>query len=82
VTPLITIFLVALLTMEPALSVLALRTYQLTEEVTAMRLVGGCELWYFALPAQEVATFALARPRVDLIRLWPLPMQQPWCEYS
>jgi hypothetical protein len=38
-----------------SLCVLAPRTYQLADGVTALRLIGRCELWYFAPPAQEVA---------------------------
>ena len=76
----IPIFLIALLTTVQVYGVLAPRTYQLVDGVTAIRLGRGCEVWYFAQPAQPVSTFALACPRMDLMRLWPLPVMQPWSE--
>jgi len=76
----ITIFLIALLTTAQVYSVLAPRTYPLMDGVTAIRLGWGCEVWYFVRPVQPVSTFALACPRMDLIRLWPLPVMQSWFE--
>ena len=40
----------------------------------------GCELIKFGRVLQPVVTIALACPGVDMIRLWPLPVQQPWFE--
>jgi hypothetical protein len=60
---------------------LASRTYELIPGVTAMRLIKGCELDFFHdTRLQPVFTVALACPRVDYIRLWPLPIKQPWSE--
>jgi hypothetical protein len=62
-------------------SFLASRTYQLIPGVTAMKLINGCELDFFHdTSLQPVFTVALACPRVDYIRLWPLPIKQPWSE--
>lgn len=37
-----------------------------------------CELWILEKPLQLEQTIALACPGVDLIRLYPLPIVQPW----
>ena len=76
----IIVLVVAVLTFSWSHGILTPRTYQLAENVRAICLGQGCELWYFAPPAQPKSTFALACPRTDLIRLWPLPAQQPWFE--
>lgn len=74
------IILVAMLTFSQAYAVLAPRTYQIIDGVRAIWLFGGCELEYFTEPAQPVNILVLACPRMDMIRLWPLPVEQPWCE--
>ena len=43
-------------------------------------LPGSCELIKFGRALQPVVTIAMACPGVDMIRLWPLPVQQPWFE--
>lgn len=52
------------------------------EEETArdIKLIAGCELWDIVPPSQPERTLVLACPRMDGIRLWPLPLQQPWVE--
>lgn len=59
---------------------LSMRTYQPIDGVTALRLIGRCELEYFDTTLQPINTLVLSCPRVDYIRLWPLPIQQPWFE--
>jgi len=54
---------------------LAGRTEKLTEEVRTVGL-GNCALDYHA----SDTALALACPGVDYIRLWPLPVVQPWEE--
>ena len=55
---------------------LASRTHMLTEDVWTVELVAGCELDYHTTKH----TLALACPDVDYMRLWPLPVIQPWEE--
>ena len=76
----LTIFMAALLTMPWAYSMLAARTTYYVESVTTIRLVGLFELDYYDNIVQPVRTFVLACPRMDMIRLWPLPVEQPWFE--
>ena len=68
-------FLLFLLLLAP-LAGLALpgRVRRLTETVWTVRLVAGCEMDYHT-PIQAVA---LACPGVDYMRVWPLPVVQPW----
>ena len=76
----ITILLVFVITTIQLFSVLTARSYQLTEDALGHRLVADCELWDVLPPSQPVRTLVLACPGVDAIRLWPLPVQQPWDE--
>ena len=62
------------------LSVMYSRTYQLTENARALELVADCKLWDIFPPSQPSRTLVLACPGVDAIRLWPLPVEQPWVE--
>jgi hypothetical protein len=55
---------------------LAGRTKKLTEEVWTLELVADCALDYHA----SGRALALACPGVDYVRLWPLPVIQPWEE--
>jgi hypothetical protein len=50
------------------------RVRRLTETVWMVRLVAGCEADYHT----TIGAVALACPGVDYMRLWPLPMVQPW----
>jgi hypothetical protein len=40
----------------------------------------SCKLCDVLPTTQPVRPLVLACPRVDAIRLWPLPVQQPWEE--
>ena len=72
--------LVFTITLEATYGLLSSRTYSDIDGVTGFKLVGGCKLFYFTQPAQPMNTWVLACPRADMIRLWPLPVQQPWFE--
>ena len=37
-------------------------------------------MWNILPPSQPEQTLVLACPRIDAIRLWPLPLEQPWDE--
>ena len=56
---------------------LSSRTYSGIAGVTGFKLVGVCKLYDFTQLAQSMNAWVLACPRTDLIRLWPLPVQQP-----
>lgn len=47
---------------------------------TDIPLIARCELIYIDTRLQPVNTLVLACPRMDMFRLWPLPMQHPWFE--
>ena len=76
----IVMLLVCLLTTYQMVGFLASKTYQLTEDTRAIRLVAGCELWEIVPPSQQIRTLILACPKTDAIRLWPLPIERPWFE--
>ena len=72
--------LVFTITLAATYGLLASRTYLDNDGITGFKLIGGCKLYYFTQPAQPMKAWVLACPRTDLIRLWPLPVQQPWFE--
>jgi hypothetical protein len=43
-------------------------------------LPGRCEIIRFGRGLQTIYKIALACPRMDMIRIWALPVQQPWFE--
>jgi len=45
-------------------------------------LIGKCEVWILEEPVQPEVTYALACPKIDLIKLWPLPISYSWDESS
>ena len=62
--------------------ILNLRTDYSIEGARILHLVNRCELWILTKPFYQEKTIALACPRTDLIRLYPLPVVQPWDEDS
>jgi hypothetical protein len=48
--------------------------------VIEVRLIAGCQVEFHDIHTQPVFTTVLACPRIDSIRLWPLPILQPWYE--
>jgi hypothetical protein len=59
-----------------AILLLVSRTDKLTAKVWIVELVAGCALDYHT----SERALALARPGADYVRLWPLPVTQPWKE--
>jgi hypothetical protein len=53
-------------------------TYYMDGSVKSIQLVAGCELDIYDTTLWPVRTVALACPRVDYIRLWPLPIEEMW----
>jgi len=76
----IVFILVFTITLAATYGLLSSRIYSDIDGVTGFKLVGGCKLFYFTQPAQRLNAWVLACPRTDMIRLWPLPVQQPWFE--
>ena len=76
----ILVLVIASLTFLQAYPVMAQRTFQVAEGITAMDLPGNCQIQYYIPPAQPVKTLVLTCPRMDMMRLWPLPVQQLWFE--
>lgn len=63
-----------------AFGLLMLRTIGTIPDAISTELPGRCEIIQFGRGLQPVYTVVLACPRMDMIRLWPLPVQQPWFE--
>ena len=59
---------------------LASRIEQPVAGATSVKLIAGCSLDVLDTRLQPVFTVALACPRTDYIRLWPLPIKKPWFE--
>lgn len=75
------IFVVSfVITFVVAFGFLWLRTEETIPGAVFTKLPGRCEIIQFGLGLQPVYTIALACGRMDMIRLWPLPFQQPWFE--
>ncbi len=69
-----------LITLGLAYRFLNLKTVETTRDAVSAKLPGRCEIILFSRSLQPVYTIALACPRMDMIRLWPLPVRQPWFE--
>ena len=74
------VFCVTFIAFSLAYGFLVLRTYEPIPGALSTDLPGSCELIKFGRVLQPVVTIALACPGVDMIQLWPLPVQQPWFE--
>lgn len=61
-------------------SPLFLRASEIVPGATSYKLIGGCELIHYDEKLQPFPTLVLACSRMDMIRLGPLPLQQPWDE--
>jgi hypothetical protein len=65
------------------LGLVVLIVFQISQPVSGVKvvkLVADCQLEFYDTTAQPVFTAVLSCPRVDSIRLWPLPILQPWLE--
>jgi hypothetical protein len=56
------------------------RIHESVPGATDIPLIARCELIYFDTRLQPVNTLVLGCPRMDMFRLWPLPIQHPWFE--
>jgi len=65
----IVMLLVSLLTTNQMVGFLVSRMYQLTDDIRAIRLVAGCELWDIV---------PLSQPRRTLILACPKPLHKKW----
>ena len=64
-----------------AMGLCVVRTEKSTTGVLDIPLPGICSIWYFTERSQQPFRHViLGCPGVDAIRLWPLPIQQPWAE--
>jgi hypothetical protein len=61
-------------------AILNVRTEKMIENVYTTHLTADCDLDNYSPPAQPQRTLVLACSHTDLIRLWPLPVIQPWFE--
>jgi hypothetical protein len=56
------------------------RTYSIINEAKSLRLINGCEMVFIDKRLQPVYTVVLDCPGKDSIRLWQLPVVDPWVE--
>ena len=59
-------------------ALLATRTSEIMPGATVTKLVGRCQITRFDTRLQPMNTLVLVCPIKDMMRLWPLPMQD-WC---
>jgi hypothetical protein len=51
-----------------------------SQDTFGAALLAGCDAIFFGDETQPVFTIAIGCPGSDLMRLWPLPIQDPWFE--
>ena len=56
------------------------RIHESITGATDIPLIARCELIFFDTRLQPVNTLVFGCPRMDMFRLWPLPIQHPWFE--
>ena len=56
------------------------RTYSVVDGAKSLRLIDNCEMAFIDKGLQPVYTMVLDCPGKDSIRLWPLPLVDPWFE--
>ena len=76
----ILILVIASITFMQAYPIMAHRTFKVADGITAMDLPDNCQIQYYPPPAQRMSTLVLTCPGMDMMRLWPLPVEQPWFE--
>ena len=47
---------------------------------TVIDLTFNCQLQYYYPPAEPMNTLILTCPRMEMMRLWPVAVEQPWFE--
>jgi hypothetical protein len=76
----IKVFFLAFLATVLLMLLLASRISRYESGVTEIKLVAVCQVEFYDIHTQPVFTTVLACPRIDSIRLWPLPFLRPWYE--
>ena len=56
------------------------RTYSVFDVAKSLRLINNCEMNFIEKRLQPVNTVVLDCPGKECIRLWPLPVVDPWFE--
>jgi len=56
------------------------RTYTIVNGAKYLRLINGCEMVFIDTRLQLVYIVVLDCPGKDRVRLWPLPVVDPWVE--
>ena len=56
------------------------RGYSVVNGAKSLRLINNCEMVFIDKRLQHVYTVVLDCPGKDSIRLWPLPVVDPWFE--
>ena len=56
------------------------RTYSIVNGAKSLRLINNCEMVFIDTRLQPVNTVVLDCTGKDSIRLWPLPVVDPWVE--
>ena len=56
------------------------RGYSVVNGAKSLRLINNCEMVFIDKRLQPVYTVVLDCPGKDSIRLWPLPVVDPWFE--
>jgi len=60
--------------------VLSINVDQPVPGATEIELIHRCNLILFDTRLQPINTLVFGCPRMDMFRLWPLPMKHPWFE--
>ncbi len=76
----IAIFIAFTISLILGYALLSARSSDIVPGATSFELGGRCKLILFDTRLQPMNTLVLACPRKDMIRLWPLPVRQPWFE--
>lgn len=76
----IAFLLAVVLSLPWAYGFLDARTFSPVEWITVMNLASGCQLQYYTPPVQPESTLVLTCPGMDMMWLWPLPVEQQWSE--
>ena len=77
----VVIFLVTLfLMLSLATTFFVSRNHESIPGATDIPLIVRCELIFFDTRLQPVNTLVFGCPRMDMFRLWPLPIKHPWFE--
>lgn len=77
----IVLFMVlAVIILTLGVGLLTSRIHETDPGAVAIDLTGKCSLVHFDTTLQPVNTLVLACSKMDTLKLWPLPIEQPWFE--